>query len=251
MVLKIPLFLIMRSTTSTRFFQRPFLVACLLTAGIWGCGSPEDPDRSFFQILAEDEHFVDGSLSFQKSQGKVTGIDLEGYSGETLPQEIATLSGLKGLKLINCKVREISIVRRFPLLWSLSIYNSALEEIPDLSSLTNLWGVSFSGTNLSDTIDGKWFPSQLRQLTVNRSDITHITHLQNLSALEDLSLAYNNLGVLSIPVCRLDSLNRLTISGNPLWVDPASEELECLKSFASQNELTADSVVWDKLGLEP
>lgn len=151
------------------------------------------------------------NLSAISKLNKLTGLFLIGDNNNVNLIEIEDIiSNLNYLQvstkslqtIVNCNPEKIT---------KLSLYNSQLTALPDLSVLTKL-------TNLNLT---------------NNPNILDLSVISKLSSLETLNMSNMNLHKRLINFSKLTNLTNLNLSNNTLW----SDDLENLKSLKNNNNL--------------
>jgi len=126
--------------------------------------------------------------------------------------KLSNLAGLRHLSITNTHISDISQLS-FPAgLWSLHLQNNSISDIPQLSNLTDLMFLFLMENQISDITPLSEL-SWLGSLNLTGNQISDISSLSELSKLCSLSLAENQIRDIT-PLATLNMLSFLDLSGN-------------------------------------
>jgi len=127
---------------------------------------------------------------FYLTDGKITGLQLNGMQLETIPPSIVKFKSLRSLSLINNVLQTLDVVEDLKLLTELYLSGNNIRSLEFLNSLSVLQNLDLNTNTISD-ITPLSLLRKLKRLNIRLNAISDLTPLSSLKGLHYID-AYNN-----------------------------------------------------------
>ncbi len=166
--------------------------------------------------------------------GKIIGLKIFEFELKELPENIREFTNLKFLNLAYNQISDISALEILTGLTELALWNNPIgNNISALSNLTNLTKLELSNTQLNNIYELSSL-SNIIELSIDTNKISDISALRSLTKLKILKLSHNKISNI-VALRNLTNIIKLDLSYNKIRDISALSNLTKIEILHSQN----------------